>query len=675
MQLLKVEAEKIRDEITQKELQVHEEIEKLKITQEERTNYSRLQLELKEEIQKCRLQKELIMKEVDDLKEDRMKFEREWEALDEKRSVIAKEVKEFGEQKDNWEKQRKSEEEKLEKEKLSTKDYIKRELEAVRLERETFSVRMEHEQSLLVENYENEHRQFLHDYEQRQRDAEVDLQNRRMEMEKNMQESEKAFEELREKELTNINYLKEVLRKDLEELKSERCRVDKEKNEIALNNQKLKENQVELHKDIDVLGVLSKKIKDQREDFIKERSRFLEFVEKLKNCGNCGDITRNYELSDLQILDVKDDSHFPRTLTEISEMSESILADKLKSPTTTSSRGLVSWLKKGVTAFKLSPHRRTEQDRDEISETPLPDTGTNVIEDLNVTPAVLDGNNIAQREPCVVANDDQSYIGSGKTVEPPEVSKQSEMTSGRRKPVRKPKGGASSVEAVPENASIEPLLKDAESPRASSYAERRTGPTTRKRAHDQTSLVSGSEMDGGGGESEVQSESVTTGGGGGRRKRRQTVAPPPSENRYNLRRPKTGPQTKASPSNQKKKEVSGTNEATQRHGTVASSDVGDGCSTPLVSKKTDTRLLETPGDVAGSSGGIEFVKNTEIIEEVTVTHDYNYLDNNQNIDNVDDHDDDSTGEDEDDGNDDDEGSQQNPGEMSIGKKIWTFLST
>lgn len=75
------------------------------------------------------------------------------------------------------------------------------------------------------------------------------------------------------------------------------------------------------------------------------------------------------------------------------------------------------------------------------------------------------------------------------------------------------------------------------SPQASSYVSTRGRPTIRKRAHAETSLVSGSEMDGG--DTEAHSESVTT-AGGGRRKRRQTVASTAqTPGRYNLRRHKT----------------------------------------------------------------------------------------------------------------------------------------
>lgn len=84
--------------------------------------------------------------------------------------------------------------------------------------------------------------------------------------------------------------------------------------------------------------------------------------------------------------------------------------------------------------------------------------------------------------------------------------------------------------------------------------------------------------------------------------------------------------------------------------------------------------FKTPRNVAGSSAAIKIVKNTEIIEEVNLTPESKDLYNNEDEDeddDGDDHNDDS--EDEDD--DDDDGSEPRPGEASIGKKIWKFLST
>ncbi|KAL7606263.1 hypothetical protein Lser_V15G15163 [Lactuca serriola] len=645
LQILKAETEKIKNQINEKEAQVHEEIEKLRITEDERIEYTRLQLELKEEIEKCRVQKELIMKEVDDLRKDRMKFEKEWEVLDDKRAVVNKELMEFEEQKENWEKVRKSEEEKLEKDKIVTQDYVKKELEALKLERETFAATMKHEETLLVEKAENEHRQFVHDFEKRKRDLEMDLQNKRIELEKNMKEKENEFKDECEKELSNITYLKEIARKEMEELKSERSRIDKEKKEIALNNQKLEENQVEMSKDINALDILSKKINNQREEFINERNRFHSFVENLKNCESCREIITSYEFTDLQI---------PEGRNVITENSKG---------------SLVSWLKKGATVFKLSPHRETHLEKEKESL------------------------EILTHDKLPESSDDVSNIGS-KTAEVPEGSQQSEMKSGRKKAARKPKRGArknqtASVQTVVEEDALTEFDQNDDSVKVNEESGRAS---RRKRSHPETSLVSGSEMDGG--DSEVQSESVVT---GGRRKRRQTVAPvavqtPGGGSRYNLRRHKTGDvATQAQPStnSEKKKEVSGsigTQKVTSKHEItnnvvetkVTSEDGSIAMVHVATSKKVDTQILDT---AFKAPRGEVIVEKTEVVEEVNATtfecenEEDNHHNDNDDEDNDNDNDNDDDDDDDEEDDDDSGDEEQHHGEVSIGKKIWTFLST
>ena len=592
LQNLRDEIEKVRDKSTQQQLQIHEESEKLSITKKERSEHLRLQSQLKEEIENYRLQKELLLKEGEDLKQERETFEKEWEELDEKRAEISRELNQIVEEKEILEKLQHSEEEKLKKEKHEMQDHIKRELGALQQERESFASLMKHEQLALSEKAQNEHSQMLQEFELQRRDLETDLRNRREEMEKRFQERERAYEEERERERNNIKHLNEVAERQWDEVKSERKRLQKEMEELKLNQKQLEVNQLEMHKDIDELGSLSRKLKEQREQFIEERSRFLAFVEKNKSCKSCGEITRGFVFSDLQLPEMEDREVIP-VLRLGDEFLNSSQGNAAASDLGYSdSGGLLSKVRKCTSKiFNLSPGKKIENvSAPVLTESSPPSAMLVNVEQHKMGSSILVnkgaiGCGISEDEPqrsfgmandaydaqqlqseSIVREVDNSYALSvdgysymdSKVQEVPEDSFQSELKSARRKPARQRKSGVRRTRSVkaavedakvflgetPEkaevNASAQPEDIDninEESKGDSSRAEKAAGNNARKRQRAQTSRITESEQDAG--NSEEHSESVTA---GGRRKRRQTAAPlvqTPGEKRYNLRRHKT----------------------------------------------------------------------------------------------------------------------------------------
>ncbi|KAK9277409.1 hypothetical protein L1049_006952 [Liquidambar formosana] len=749
LQLLKDEIEKIRADNSQQERQIQEESEKLKITEEERSEFLRLQLELKQEIEKCRLQKELLLREGEDLKQEREKFEKDWEALDEKRAEVTKELKEIERERENLEKLQYSEEERLKTEKLAMQDYIQRELEAVKLQKESFAATMKHEQFVLSEKARNEHSQMLQDFELQRRDLETDLQNRREELEKHLQGRERAFEEERERELNNISYLKEVSRREVDEMKSERRRIEKDKQEVALNKKQLEGHQLEMRKDIDELGILSRKLKDQREEFIKERGRFLGFVEKLKSCKACGEITREFVLRDLQLPEMEDREAFllPRFADEFSKnphLGDVAAFDGTnikKSPGgfdlgTSPSGGNMSWLRKCTSKiFNLSPSKKIEHvsAHNLPEESPVSAVQANIVENAEGPSMLVNievearGKNIAEDEPETsfgIANDffdvqqvesdnmiremdhghapsvdDHSCMDS-KVQDDLEVSQQSELRSGRRQPGRKRKSGVHrthSVKAVVEDAKVflgetpeEPKLVadvsanvNAESREDSSRAEKSTSTVARKRQRAQTSRITESEQDAG--DSEGHSDSVTT---GGRRKRRQKTpaVQAPVEKRYNLRRHKAaGPAGKGTATQAS---------AGLKYRDSKEADDGDAAAV-LVTPNPEATSVPSLGDASENGKTTQSVQVTtlksveihefssdRVVRQTLLTENADAAKFDENIElngeengtpECDDEDEDGRTIHEDEDEYDEE--SEHPGEVSIGKKLWTFFTT
>lgn len=589
---LKSELEQIRAENEQQLLKIHEEQDQLKVSEEERAEYLRLQSELKEEREKCRLQEELLLKETEDLKLQKENFEKQWEELDEKRTNVEKELNKISEQKEKFEKDIHNEEERLRNEKQAAQESIKREWESLEVSKESFKAMMDHEQRTIAEKAENEKRQLSHDFEMRKRELETEMQIKKEELEKSLQEKEQAFEEEKEKELSNINYLREIARKEMEEMRLERLKVAKEKQEVDAHRKNLEEEQVGIHKDIDMLIDLTKTLKDQREQLMKERDRFLSFVEKHNSCKNCAEITSEFVLSDLvQEMGKTEAPSLPSRVNDLvnvsgnlslirREMKDSELSPSIVGSGSPVSTGTVSWLRKCTSKiFKLSPIKSFENAAppqrvdDEINaspnqndiEEPSKRLGSSSNEE-ELSFAIVNDSVDAHRAQTE-ASSREAEVGydkivdenntNGKAPEVQENSHPSDLNHGQqpRRRGRRPRVSRTrSVKAVVQDAKaiLGEALElnetqqsnandgdsghaNAESRDESSIADKEAARNVRKRTRAQTSQITVSEH--GAEDSEEKSESV---GAGKRRKRRQKAAigQAPIRSSYNLRRPK-----------------------------------------------------------------------------------------------------------------------------------------
>lgn len=359
---LKAEVEKIKAENEVQLSEIHKEKEELRVTEEEKSEYLRLQTELKEQIEKCRSQQELLLKEAEDLKAQRESFEKEWEELDERKAEIETELKNITHEKEKFERYSHLEEERLIKEKQAANDNMKRELEALEVAKVSFADTMEHERSVICKKAESERSQLLHDIEMLKRKLEADMQTKLEERERELQAKEKLFEEEREKELSNINYLRDIAKREMADVQNDRQRIEKEKLEVDASKKHLEEQQTEIRKDVDDLVALTKKLKGQREQFISERNRFLSSIESNRNCKPYGELLSELVLPDIDNVEMPNLSKLTNILEneaprqEMRDISPTAAALGLPVP-----GGTASWLRKCTSKIlKLSPIKMTE---------------------------------------------------------------------------------------------------------------------------------------------------------------------------------------------------------------------------------------------------------------------------------------------------------------------------
>lgn len=561
----------------------------LTVTEEERKEFLCLQSNLKQEIDHYHSERESLAKEREDLKQERENFEKEWEVLDEKRAKIMSEMDQVNLEKEKLMKWKHEEEGRLENKKLEIDVLVQRELETLKLEKEAFEGTMQLERSKMLEEVRRQRDDMLHDYEERNHELEVAMRNRQEEMEKQLQGKERAFDEITSKEMAHINSRKEEALRQMEEMNLEKQKLEREKQEISKTRVLLRGDQFEVQKDIDELGRLSRNLKDQREEFIKEKRNFLALVEQHKCCVNCGEPV----LSDLPLLEIEDFgvAALPSRIEDRLAASEKPStefspAGTGSNPGTPGSR--MSWLRKCTSKiFTFSAGRKMEdvlqgqadqsplfggkvsERFDEAEDEPEPSRGIdsgsvdiqrvqsdNSIREMEGEPTMsIDARSDVAKAQIVSevlsASPENAELqpaqGVSEDSQPPTL-KYSKRKPGKRGSLRTTRSVKQVVQDAKAflgetfernqdaelNGKAEDTARANESKEDSFFADGRAKNVGRKRQYTHTSRTTTSEQDAD--DSEGRSDSVTT---GGRRKRRQTIAPgvqTPGGRRYNLRR-------------------------------------------------------------------------------------------------------------------------------------------
>lgn len=689
---LKAEVEKVRSENEEQLLKIREENNKLHVTEEERSEYLRLQSELKAEIEKCRLQEELLLKEAEDLRRQKENFEKEWDELDDKRAVIEKELKNVSELKEKFEKEKHGEEERLRSKKQAAEEYIKRELESLEVAKESFAASMEHERSVIAEKAESERSQMLHDLELQKRKLESDLQGRHEKMEMELQEKKKKFEEEKERDLENINYLREVASREMNEIKEERLKIQKERQDMDASRTYLERQQTEIREDIDALVELSTRLKSQREQFIQERGRFILFVEKQKGCNNCSEMISEYMLSDLQSLHEIENAEvlpLPRLSEDYVNAASAGQKDEM-SPAFEAGSPLasVSRLFRKCTSgfFKLSPGKRDDSHdvqnlREEFlsghqvdDEEASKRLGSSV-DCQEPSFAIVDESFDAQKAKSDTSmrhadaaqdqsTDNQSNVNS-ELPENLEGNQTSSINGGQprqkrgRARVNKTRAKAIVREAeFPNGITDDSGNVDRESRDESSLAKQATSRNVRKRNRAQTSQTVSEQA---GDDNEGVTDSPVA---GKRRNTRQKVVvalETPGQKRYNLRRPKRGV-----------KVAQASVEVNKENGERPGDEVNEnGGSKHDMQTETAADTHNDGGDPDVTGRLAETVSFSEVNgspEGVGEYDDGDFKSESRSDAAIGD-------EDSDEDDDDDEEESMHPGEASISKKLWKFFTT
>ncbi|XP_020694317.1 protein CROWDED NUCLEI 1 [Dendrobium catenatum] len=339
------------------------EKENLRLTQLERERHLKMQAELKLEKEEYRMMMESLEKEKDVLGQEKEMFERDWEVLDVRRVALEAEIKQLSAEREKFEKWQHTEEERLKNEGLLAITDSQRELEDLRLKKEAFESMMAQERADVHAEVDRERADMSREFELLKHKLEMNMQRIQDDVEKELKEKENMFERWREVELSRIKSSTESNDFRGKRLEMELNQLQREKAAFSDQRGKLEADRQEIQNDIDTLLRLSKNLKDQREEFAKEKEMFLSAVEQCKTCHNCGVPIYNIDLLDLQ----------PLKSTEGSEeiilpsLADGFLEEHMKGRSTVisprvlavgssnSGSHMTRWLQRCASLFKISP--------------------------------------------------------------------------------------------------------------------------------------------------------------------------------------------------------------------------------------------------------------------------------------------------------------------------------
>ncbi|XP_010511897.1 PREDICTED: protein CROWDED NUCLEI 3-like [Camelina sativa] len=473
------------------------------------------------------------------------------------------------------------------------------------------------------------------------------LQRQEEEGERDFNERERTYEKRSQEELENINYTKKLAQREMDEVQYEKLALEREREQISIQKKLLKEQEVEMHNDITELDVLRSSLKEQREEFISARERFLVFLEKLKSCSSCGEITENFVLTDLRLPDVENGD-------KLSEKRKLKAEDAFNiSPSAENSRKTSLIGKIASKLLSISPIGKADKVTDLGVTVKLPKSSQR---DDNLDSVPGD-----DHEPSAT---EQSFTDS-RIQEGPEISLQSEIESDKP---RRGRGRGKSVRG--RSQATKAASKDSKPSDVG---------TPKKRQREQASRITESEHTAG--DSDEGVDSITT---GGRRKKRQIAVPvsqTPGQSRYHLRRHRN-----VGTEEDKAQASTG---ATEKQESVN----GDSRIVPSL-KDTLTRPQGENRENGKAEVLVEAVTHEEIVrvtheETVRVVAETEFKDNNTGKrkdsqletggsgeireHGEDDDEDISMIEEEKEGEEEEETERQ--GDASIGKKIWVFFTT
>ncbi|KAL5208294.1 hypothetical protein ABZP36_032729 [Zizania latifolia] len=358
-EMYKVELESLRAIIVGEKEKILQEQNNLKVTEEERKEHIMLTAQLKKEIDEHRMWSNSLSEETEDLRNQRQKFEEEWEQLDEKRTHLEEEAKKLNNEKMNLERWCDNEEKRLK----DTEDEMDRKYKE---QRENLALKekalmdnihhqcLENDELLKIERADLQRNVHLHKHE-----LEMEMEKKQARKERELEEKENELNKKMEFVENELKRASELNESKILKILLEKKQLQRGKEVLVEDMQKLETDKADIRRDIDSLNVLSKSLKERREAYNRDRNDLIDMLEKYKVCKNCG-ITIFEGLDALALKD-STDIEYPSLAVEGDDRSPNPDTLAQETGALVNSGGRLSLLQKCSRIFKFSPRKKAEQ--------------------------------------------------------------------------------------------------------------------------------------------------------------------------------------------------------------------------------------------------------------------------------------------------------------------------
>ncbi|KAM0897060.1 hypothetical protein ACQ4PT_022836 [Festuca glaucescens] len=259
----------------------------LKHTKEERDAHSMMLVQLNQETEGYRVGSNSQSKEADDLRQQKPKLERSWEDLDMEKAHTEEAVKKLSYERTRMESFHDSEKRRLTDVELEVRAKYKKRMEDIRLNEKAFMRDIEQQKLQNDELLEGGRANIKCSFDLHCQNLEMEMDQKQVSKEQELEFKQSELNKKLELVENKIRSMVELNESKIQQIIFERNELVNEKNALVKDQEKLEIDKADIKDDINSLNILSKRLKERREVYKKEKNHLIGLIDKHKVCKTC----------------------------------------------------------------------------------------------------------------------------------------------------------------------------------------------------------------------------------------------------------------------------------------------------------------------------------------------------------------------------------------------------